>query len=326
MTKKIKIVAFLAFIILSFSFVCLPALAAEKEDGAQSYEWYYDEERGILKNSDREYSRVELPVGYRAYSKGSIYVFENYYYEYYSDLYSYERQGEIIWEDEDADVVFATEIGKSCIDALIGGDYSNFALFVGDMTSDLDTDFVARLDGLTKSNGALPINVRDLSPLGENQIRAYDATSSVYYVYGAVHEYSGGYYYVCYDQLPNSNFDANGNFSYRRGTVYAYKLDGELLSEFEKALRSVEYKKIYTYEADDLGGEPLIPYRVVTLLQLGVVLAVIGYALPAIIGVLSLRRAKSTVPEHKKLWYITAGAAGAWVALSIAVTLILIFG
>ncbi len=325
MTKRIKIIAFLAFIILSFAFVCLPTLAAEEADGTQSYEWEHDEEGGILKNSDREYSRVELPVGYRAYPKGSIYVFENHYYGDYFRLYSYERQGEIIWEDDEADVVFATELGKKSIDALIGGEYSDFTLFDDYRTSELSSDFVARLDTLTQSNGALLINVQDLSPSGEHQIRGCDATGSVYYVYGAIHEYSGGYYYICYDMLPNSCFDADGYFSYRRGTVYAYKLDGELFAEFEKARDSAEYERLYTYE-DDIGGAPLIPYRVGALIRFGAAFAAVGYALPAVVGVLSLRRAKNTVPEHKKLWYITAGASGVWIALSIAVMLILMLG
>ena len=323
MKNRFKIFIFLLALVSILSCLALPALAAE--DDGECYEWEYDPVSEVLSNSDKQYKRRTLPIGYHVYNRFSEYRFENNHSGSDRSLYSYARDGEILWENYPDNVVYTTPVGDKYIDDLMSGIYSSYALYRYYETAGLSDSLIAELESAIDSSARIELDVTELSSEMEYQIWGYDATYTVSYVIGAVYEYAGELYYVNYSELENNCFDAEGDLSYREGSVPAVRLDGALAEEYRSARASLA-DEIEYYNEVEFGFDGFIPYELGAIVRFGVIFAIIGFAIPAVIGGVSLKKAKGSEELSRRLWYITASISGGWLLLSIVSALLLILG
>lgn len=89
----------------------------------------------------------------------------------------------------------------------------------------LDPVEAEKLDALTEN--PLTVEVRALKSAGKMTVYYFNADDSLYYPHGAIYEYESKHYYINYDVLDNSYFDANGDFAYLRGSVTMFPLENE---------------------------------------------------------------------------------------------------
>ena len=124
-----------------------------------------------------------------------------------------------------------------------------------DIGRDITDEQRLALDALTPTD---TFAVSSLAGAMTHELRVYDSTGALSHAHGGFYTIDGGVYYVNYDALDNSYFDADGNFSYRRGNVDMVKLSGndELLvtdsSSFDERDEYSYVSEEYSSSEDDI--------------------------------------------------------------------------
>lgn len=326
---KIKALSLVLFAVLLFSLFTVGAYAEEGE----AYSWDMTTDEGTVWNEDREYYRYDVPFGYTVDFNPNYYFADEIEYSvlFSYNIMSYARDGEII-AIYDVDIYdyyyYATEEGKASIDALVGGNYTTARIYDGGYAAVIDKTVV---DSLDKLNTGVEVDVSELADLDCYQIRTYDSTGAVYYVYGALYEYQGKMYYLNYDRLSNEYFDANGEFSYRRGSVTVYQVNDTAV--FGKILDAEDNMSWFTegseFEDDsaflvDFGFD--VDGRIVSLVIFWFLFAALGLALPLWPLFKGLENARSDKHGKKKYWLIMSLAGAVVLVMNVVIMLLLIFG
>lgn len=325
--KKILSALLVAILLISSLSVCVYAEEAEQ---TEVYEWDATTDGNMIWNDDREYYLYEMPFGYKVDFR------RTYFFDDTVDINgeefeisSYARDGEIIEIENDYLydyfwTYYVTDAARASIEAFVGGSYSSVRLYNYGEVADIDSATLAALDSL---NTGAEVQVTDLADLNFYEIRTYDSTDSVYYVYGALYEYDGGMWYLNYDRLSNDHFDADGNFSYRRGTVTMYQVDG---TPAHSTILEAEENFYYFYEDSEFEAGFLDNVKVngVVLAKFGfwAVFVIVGIALPVwplIAGIKNSRSAKHAKGRH---WLIMSLASVVWIVLAVVIALIIIIG
>ena len=325
--KKILSALLAALLLISSLSLC----AYAEEDGEREvYEWDATTDGNMVWNDDREYYLYEIPFGYKVDFRRS------YFFDGEVDINgdefsitSYARDGEII-EIENNYLYdyywtyYVTDAGRESIEALVGGSYTSVRLHNYGEVSDLDSATLTALDSL---NTGAEVQVTDLEDLNFYEIRMYNSTDSVYYVYGALYEYNGGMWYLNYDRLSNDHFDADGNFSYRRGSVTMYQVDG---APVYSTIIEAEENFYYFYEDAEfeVGFFDNVDVDGVVIAKIGfwAVFVIIGIALPVWTLVIGIKNSRSAKHARGRHWLAMAFASVAWILIAIAVALIIIIG
>ena len=325
--KKILSALLVAIFIISSLSVCVYAEDAEEPE---VYEWDVTTDGSMIWNEDREYYLYEMPFGYKVDFRSS------YFFDGTVDINgeefeitSYARDGEII-EIENNYLYdyfwtyYVTDAGRASIDALVGGNYTSVRLYNYGEVADIDSATLVALDSL---NTGAEVQVADLENLNFYEIRTYDSTDNVYYVYGALYEYDGGMWYLNYDRLSNDHFDADGNFSYRRGSVTMYRVDG---APVHSTILEAEDLFYYFYEDGEFEAGFFDGIKVngdiAAKIGFWVVFALVGAILPIwplVVGIKNSRSAKHARGRH---WLIMSLASALWIVLAIVIALIIVIG
>lgn len=316
-------------LLLSLALLLL-ALALPISAAPASKNWTWDWDNDLLTDGEVTYSRCELPLGYRM-RPHTVYVYFNYVDGPFGthEVESYKRDGGIVWfdyYDSYDDHIFVTDEANDSLEAFFNGEAENFYLYddvwrceysvPGSFIEDLD-----EADGMSVKT----LDVRDdLYEATRYDLFAYDESGTVCFTYGAIYEIDEVFYYVNYQELGNGHFDANGNFSYRSGSVEATVLGGELLTTFSTYLEVLEgspYKLTYSYEE----GSLLVPdpddYSPFLFFACYILLGFVLPIVPLVFGLVLPRRTKLGKPTY---WYAMAIAAGAWIVLALALLILLL--
>ena len=182
-------------------------------------------------------------------------------------------------------------------------------------------------------NGVL-IEVKSLRGKVISEILAYSADRRLARLEGAIYELDAEKYFVDYTALDNSYFDAEGNFSYQRGSVVAERLTGEKKETVETVMRrtvsvsqkiSLEEGRYEQQTQQATPAESAVTLVVMTVIVgLCIPLLPIGYvavyALTEKKRALALGRPCEKIPAP--LWVMLAGGALWFVS---ALTLLFIF-
>lgn len=140
----------------------------------------------------------------------------------------------------------------SPLDAMLSETPGQIKLYNWDdnVASDIDYSFVTQLDSL--NNNPLHVNLRSLRDARQHKIFYLGDNKTLSYTHGTIFEYEGGLYYVNFDNLPNNYFDANGVFSFLRGSIDLYPLDDSTTAVFLEELESQEeyFPNSYIYESE----------------------------------------------------------------------------
>ena len=321
-------------LLLTALLLLLPLLLSSCTDENVGYEWTISGDGERVWNEENSYYRYDIPIGYTVEFNPLYYFDDEIGSGYYDDTYyfrSYERDGDIVSVKNAGEYTYyANNEGAASISALIAGDKSNAVLYNSGAVSDMDTGVVEALDALmAASSGAKEVEVSVLYDATRYDIRLYDSTGCVYRIYGALYRYDGELWYLNYDKLPNDHFDANGKFSYRRGSVEIYPIaeNAELLQTVNNVRLSLtDVYTTYVYEEDEVAAEydentldPELNARAwFWLLYSG-----LAFGLPIWPLAVGFTNATSCDHGRNKRWMYLSIGAGVWVIMGIIIALIL---
>ena len=340
--------SFIKLTSLLFLLAILLSAFAVSADEAPEYEpvvWEMDENRTYLMGNGIRYERYYVNGAFYSAPETTFYFYNTVSYKgeecgvygnaAYPDIVS-------VQTEPGYSTVFVTAEGRRLLDDLkarVNCIYY-FEDYYGSTYSLLEDGFLNRLDrqydttSLTQS-----VEVGALGDADFYEITGHDATKSKAYQHGAVYLMeNGSYYYVCFEDLDNSYFDADGFFSYRAGSVPAYALNTEEKAEVDRLIASMTPKEeryileenvIFGYT--DLEGNPTNSFdsilggdKVSASVMLVLITAFFGVLVPAGLLALGLIFANSKKTGKAKCWYAVAGGAALWILTSIIFFLLVI--
>jgi hypothetical protein len=243
-----------------------------------------------------------------------------------------EADSEIVWLRGNYDgvyMLYATQKGAEDLKEFEEGKYYSAVIIDPESAwNDIGLSVIDEIDAESKnSSEKITADVTDLKNVERLDIRVYDETESFYKTYGALYQMKGNWFYVNYESLGNEHFDADGNFSYRRGSVELSKLSDAL----SKRIHSFnEGKKLLytvcTYEDQQYGSYNEYDSYDPTLgiVIFWVVYSLICFALPAAIAVLGCVLARLKPLGRPKYWYIVSLIAVIWIVLSVALMIVIL--
>ena len=120
---------------------------------------------------------------------------------------------------------------------------------------DLSREQMNAYDSLEPS---VNIPVASLARALTYELKVYDLADGLMHTHGGFYAGDGKLYYINYDALDNSYFDADGNFSYRSGNVPCAVVEGELADRVLDATNYVEGSEIkFTMEEGEREEEDI---------------------------------------------------------------------
>ncbi len=247
--------------------------------------------------------------------------------EYYSYVYAVSPGADLIWIVVGDEVYYyATKTKFSDLQSYIKGTSAKFRLQQDDRIASLTEDQVAQLvqQTLTSQAKKITTGVGVLANAPRMEILMRDLSGTCSYVYGTVYYMNSHYYFVDHTQLDNSYFDADGNFSYRSGSISITLLSGDAETVIREAeTQLTERVVVTTYENEFLygvNGE----YRKADTVFFWIFLIFFGFLIPLVLLIVSLLLPHSAKRGYPKYWYRLSICAAVWMALAIALTVILI--
>ncbi len=216
--------------------------------------------------------------------------------------------------------IYVSNDGKGYLDDFVDGKYSQYKIasktyyYYMNITS----SWVNGLDGGTVEC----FDVRDLQSVERYYVLGYDKTGTMAHTVGAIYNVNGSYYFINYDKLPNNYFDSYGDFSYRGGTVNAYKLNAVQESDMDGfSSNRVSYKTIY--ESDQFSnGEFGKGFFVAVFVIVTVIFGYVIPLVPAIIGAVRITKGKT---QNPKRWYVILALCALWIILATCILFAMIF-
>lgn len=314
MKKKIFLALFTLVIMLG---LCLVAGA---EDAT---EWTISEDGKTLIVGNEAY---ELYEGY-LYPTDMFYPTEAFIYENRLDYIYYLKQnsdydGIMVlssssYSGPSFESIYVNSEGEEYLDRFVSKYFSLYKLRYGDLVANAPASWISSIN----SGELVHLDVRDLQYLDIFEVLGYDRSGTFAHKIGAVYANEDGYYYVNYDKLPNNYFDASGNFSYRQGTVRAYKLNTTQASDMTEYLGNMQsLERIYENEDsfDGLGRGLSVVYFVI-------ITAIFGFIIPLAPVVIGTYRIATGKSRNPKRWYLLFIGCALWVITFTCILLTLIF-
>ena len=314
MKKKI----FLALFTLVMALALCTAISAD-----DITDWTLSEDGKTLIVGDEAYELYEgYLYPYAAFNPQTAFRYENNLgYTYYLKRNN-EYNGIMVvsyysgYTTSSSDRFYVNDEGRAYLDSFIDKNFSSYKLHYSGMLASTPASWINSLDGGT----IVEIDVRQLEHVSRFDVFGYDQSETFAHKVGAIYADMENYYYVNYDKLPNNYFDANGNFSYRQGTVKAYKLSITQASEMNEYIDSMQDTDI-VYEGDTLDGLG----RGFSTVYFVIITAIFGFILPlapVVIGTFRIITGKSKNPRR---WYLLFISCGLWVISFVGILLTLIF-
>lgn len=314
MKKKIFLALFTLVIMLT---LCI-AISAE-----DAVEWTVSEDGKTLIVGDEAYKLYE---GYLyptdMFYPTKAFIYENklsytYYLKQNDDYDGIMVLSSSSYSGPSFESIYVNSEGEEYLDRFVSKYFSLYKLRYGDLVANAPASWISSING----GELVYLDVRDLQYLDIFEVLGYDKSGTFAHKIGAVYANEDGYYYVNYDKLPNNYFDASGNFSYRQGTVRAYKLNATQASDMTEYINNMQsLERIYENEDsfDGLGkGFSTVYFVIIT--------AIFGFIMPlapVVIGTYRIIKGKSRNPKR---WYLLFIGCALWIVSSIGILLTLIF-
>ena len=299
------------------------------EDG-ELVEWELSEDELTIFGNGKEYS-VYVPMStipfYRepkqvyTYANSVSFSEDGPFGSYISNVHAPGPDSEFIWlYVKDGFYIFATEVGTRQLNAFLNGKTDNYFLRIEEGKSEAlePSVFEAMEKARAEQDNKKTVEVSGLRSALRFEVILYDETQTFAYAVGAVYRLEDGKdYYLHYLSLGNQHFDADGNFSYRSGSVELTALDADLSTELDAVAEKIVYKSpVYLEEA---GSSVIISETSFWILY--VIISVVIFVTLLLPGLL-LSRSKKKRPS--KYWRILCVIALVWIFLAILLMILLI--
>ena len=333
----IKIFSFILCLVMLLGTFLL-VIGAEAE--YTPVEWELDEKLQYIYGGTRRYDRYYVNGAFYG-DADSIFYFMNgaYYNGSYCRVYGESEYPHIISVNTEPgySCIFVDSEGKAILDSFL--DRTNCIYYFEDFDvsyTKISEDLVEYLDASYnyKAEKLKTVNVAELGDADIFEITVHDQTETKAYQHGAIYIMPNGkYYYVCFEDLDNSYFDADGYFSYRMGSVPAYELDEKSRQNIDECIASMTpklHKKIFeedliadnSYDYDYY--DHLDPnFKFGSIVCFFAITIIVGIMIPAALIVLGIVFARSKKTNQAKCWYALSAAAALWL-LSALLFLILV--
>lgn len=297
--------------------------------------WSLSEDNEVLSNGVNEYRKYHFSSSY-IYSPRDAYVYPadlEYNGEKHDVSMPKSTEHIAVLGNEDYQYFYefyVTEEGRKLLDEFLAGDYGFariqdfYSVFGG--AADISVDLVEELDNLNGEEKQY--DVMDLQTEEAYQLLVYDKSDSVEHIHGMLYEINGEYWYINYDALDNTFFDASGYFSYRSGTVNAKKVPSDTVEGLKSACAVGEDRMTEYYYADGTkvryGVENLFGSETVSLVFFWVFVIIAGFVFPLACAVLGIVLASSKKTGNHKRWLTLTALALVMLIISFVIVLILI--
>ncbi|MBE6577980.1 MAG: hypothetical protein E7653_07605 [Ruminococcaceae bacterium] len=318
-------ICLLAALVLLFANLLMPSVFAEETDDFTKFELSADG-KTLLRDGER----FEIYQSSRLFYSDprTVYEYENTVdmtlgedgETYACRVYASSKNANVLWvQGVRQSYLYVSSAGKTELDAFLDGTSVRYTLENKGMNADISNEEIKGLDDASRQ----PINaiVVDVTTLADQQrydVVTRDATYSFAYVHGAIYYIDNQYYYVNYEMLGNNYFDADGNFSYRSGSVPLTPVDAMTASVIDQTVQNLaEYDVEYTYESESWDAEA-------SKSVFWVLFVVVGFLAPIPLLVLGLVLPVKRKAKDGKRWYSLAVLGGLWLLLAIILTVILV--
>ena len=313
----------LALLLIFAQIMSLGVLASDAED-----EWEIGENEIYF--GDKKYVSVVPEKPFYFVAKNVIYYeLNDYFGDFWVEVNAADDDMQIAWLDIDTEGFYVSEDGKKDLEAFLGGKADSYLICAGEYLYHNGAIGTVTVDALDAAyNGGaekITVDVAELKDLERYDVIAVDRTGTVGFEHGAIYILENGRMgYISYDALGNQYFDADGYFSYRKGTVEVAIIKGTLRADVVNDANNMGYNSPNYYSAveDDgiFDGEFLSAYGVVIF---WICFILLGFILPLpfiIVGLILPRVKKMGKPKY---WYLMSVVAGVWLVLS-AILLVVI--
>ena len=315
MRKNIFRIFILLLVVLT-TLSLMSAAPVESGNQNESVEWTISADGNTISGGGKTYTYYEIPYMSQIVSKKQFMYTNGVshpYSSYESDIFSYDKEGEIIWLDGDVFYLYVTEDGRRQLDSFYSGEDKAYILEQYGYEATIDNNFIERLSSYDGER--VSFSLPSLSKYDPYQINTCDTKGIVAYPVGTVFPIGGELYYVDHEKLDNSYFGAYGELSYREGRIELVKLEGDILSDMNSYIDKMEYVNIeYVYENDYSN-------------TIYTILGIIGFAWSGILLPICGIVVGCVLPNIKRLgrpkrWYAVAALSGITLVLTILLILV----
>ena len=322
------------FAFLSLALILPLVVLGVSADETEYVKWSLTED-GMILSGDKTYHAYAFPAGGPTFygEAMSFYVYSNQIENEWikktagseyatATVYAPYPDSEIVFLDIYGEwYLYATPAGKAQMDTFVNGRSINYFLRIRyHESAPLDSSLVTSLEvARAQSGNKRTEEVANLKDAHRFDVIVYDSTYTYAYTLGAIYRLEDGRdYYLHYLSLGNQHFDADGNFSYRSGSVELTLLDEKISTELDETGENITpWSTKYAYEADDAGM--ILPEAAFWVLY---ILVVMCPALALVmVGVVMARSKKRGYPKY---WYILSLIAALWIFLAILLMILLI--
>ena len=298
--------------------------------------WELSEDGGRLESGTLSYTIYDFPAGSLA-----IYWEAHYLFEYqnrvsspwieeitgssYAEgiVYSANPGGGImLLQVEDEWYLFTDAHGKAEMDAFASGKTKNYYLRTEPFCSTaLSSEIFDAMEAeRAKTDNKRIEDVVNLKKAHRFDVIVYDENQTYAYTVGAVYRLEDGKdYYVHFPSLENRHFDADGNFSYRSGSVEMTELGADLTGALDRVAEMIP-SGVYPYYEYEYGDWQI------TIPEAGfwALYSLFGFAAPLPLLIMGLVLPRSKKRGYPKYWYVLSFLALIWIILAVALMILLI--
>ncbi|MBQ9085691.1 MAG: hypothetical protein IJY47_00730 [Clostridia bacterium] len=312
-----KIVFLLACILFLMPVVTLGVGASES---SESVDWGLSDDKMILTGNKTYTYYGKLPREYLHHAK-QIYEFSD-HPDLDEDFFigtpyveaPYADSG-FVWIDSGDQYVYvyATPEGKIALDRFMNGETILHIRTEDSKQAPLAASVWAEIGsgGETRS-----VDVTQLKDQMKYSVYAYDTTMTLSYEQGVIFVLGGDYYGLDYTTLGNQYFDADGNFSYRSGTVILTKLSQQKVQQILTAVNNAEsFSTQYVREKSESEGSSFIFWIFFVLL---------GFLAPLPFLILGLILPQSKKYRYAKYWYSLSVFGTIWLVFAVLLMVLLL--
>lgn len=345
--KKLYYIKAIAFVLCLCSLFTLSVFGVSAEEETEEYkpiEWKMDVNLSCIYGDSKRYDRY--------YANGAFYGDARKTFEF-TNMPMYDGLGRHVYGDSaDPHIIsvrqgngyswiFTDDEGREILNSFVAQEeciyyLENFSEYVYTV---IDRDIVRglKIKYESRMNSLKQVSVAELSEADIYEITVHDITETKAFQQGAVYVMPDGmYYYVCFENLPNSYFDADGYFSYRSGTVPVYVLDGTERTKTDRLIKEMvekESKKIYEdmviLGVYDIYGNPIEesedPMAAVTAVVLFILMTVFaGVIVPIGLLIMGLLLSRSKKTGNARCWEAVAASSVIWMVSAVAFLLLVV--
>ena len=333
--KALKLLALTVVAVLVLS--NLFAITSFADNGTAT-EWLVSESEEKITNETEgivyEYFYGSLPIRPDAeyayvYDQAVMYLDIN-----YSSIVINPNNPDAIWiEYMDGYHIFVTKEYRADLEAFTEGKGGNYFITTDDgRRAKIDREVIKKLDE-NYANGVDTISVgaRFLKTSKVCDVIVQDETKTFAYTCGSIFSMNNALWYVSYESLDSSYFDANGNLSYYHGKdIIMTRVERSCLIEIEEAIDERQpYEVVYKWEiviSDNEDGGLLGDQFNIDFEDIFWVIYFAFIVIPAI----ALVVVGCVLPFIKKLgkpkyWFIVSGFAALWAIAAIVHWVLLAF-